>query len=274
MEHQIWQNMYLDFNSYLSGLFEGDGHIWISQKKINPRFCITTHEKNEPWLLKLKENLNNYGFIRRKSRERALVLTISNINGLILIVNKLNGNLKTPKIEKFYELIDWLNLNCNSKLEKLPINLEIENNAWLCGFIEANGSFYIRCSSRNKLPRINVRFSLYQRMISKSGMSYEPIMDCIAKFLNTKLRRITKKNNKTYFYIDIIGIHNNNLLKNYLDKYPLFSSKYLDYLNWKEALIIIENKFHLNEYGVKNIKFLKSNMNNSRWRFNWNHLKR
>ena len=32
------------FGSYLAGLFEGDGHIWVSrstEKKHNPRFCIT-----------------------------------------------------------------------------------------------------------------------------------------------------------------------------------------------------------------------------------------
>lgn len=33
------------FNSYIAGLFEGEGHIWFSKenmkKKHNPRFCIT-----------------------------------------------------------------------------------------------------------------------------------------------------------------------------------------------------------------------------------------
>jgi hypothetical protein len=36
---------YKNFNSYLAGLFEGDGHIWLPninwKKKHNPRFCIT-----------------------------------------------------------------------------------------------------------------------------------------------------------------------------------------------------------------------------------------
>ena len=41
-----------DLGSYLAGLFEGDGHIWIKKsgesKRHNPRFCITFHMKNEP----------------------------------------------------------------------------------------------------------------------------------------------------------------------------------------------------------------------------------
>ena len=38
--------------SYLAGLFEGDGHIWIPKstlsKKHNPRFCITFNIKDFP----------------------------------------------------------------------------------------------------------------------------------------------------------------------------------------------------------------------------------
>lgn len=44
-------------SSYLAGLFEGDGHIWISRdltkKKHNPRFCITFSLKNESLAKKL-----------------------------------------------------------------------------------------------------------------------------------------------------------------------------------------------------------------------------
>lgn len=44
-------------SSYIAGLFEGDGHIWISKdlakKKHNPRFCITFGLKNEPLVKKI-----------------------------------------------------------------------------------------------------------------------------------------------------------------------------------------------------------------------------
>ena len=43
------QNMYKfdnTMNSYLAGVFEADGHIDFIKNK-NPRFCITTHEKNK-----------------------------------------------------------------------------------------------------------------------------------------------------------------------------------------------------------------------------------
>lgn len=275
-----------DFNSYLAGLWEGDGHIQIqvvaeqnsaSLKKYNPRFCITTHEKNKPWLMKIKSQLNNYGFIRLKKKEDALVLTISNIEGLLLIINKLNGNLKTPKIDKFYGLIDWVNNNKNLSIEKLPIDYNIKDNSWLAGFIEADGSFYIRCSepklsSKRKKARIAVRLNIYQRMLSSSGKSYELILKEIANQFNGSLTIVTKKNNNHYYCLSFCSQKSTLKIKNYLDRHCLSSVKYLDYLNWVDALNIILNKNHLEPTGINAIKYLKNCMNNSRSYFNWNHL--
>lgn len=277
-----------DFNSYLAGLWEGGGHIQIQaqadlsagslkKKKYNPRFCIITHEKNKPWLMKIKSQLNNYGFIGYKKKEHALVLTISNIEGLLLIINKLNGNLKTPKIDKFYDLIDWVNNNKNLSIEKLPIDYNIKDNGWLAGFIEADGSFYIRCSepklsSKRKKARIAVRLNIYQRMLSSSGKSYELIFKEIANQFNGSLTIVTKKNNKQYYCLSFCSQKSTLKIKNYLDRYCLSSVKYLDYLNWVDALNIILNKNHLESTGINAIKYLKSCMNNSRSYFNWNHL--
>jgi len=63
---------------------------------------------------------------------------------------------------------------------------------------------------------------------------------------------------------------------NYFDKYSLFSSKYLNYLDWKEAYVtLIQNKEHiginkLNTY--EKIKLIKERMNQKRKIFNWEHL--
>ena len=54
-----------------------------------------------------------FGFIRIKSKENACVLTVSPKDGLIKIVNLINGNLRTPKIYQVSLLIDWLNAHHN-----------------------------------------------------------------------------------------------------------------------------------------------------------------
>ena len=267
-------------NAYIAGLFEGDGHITMIKNK-NPRFCITTHEKNEPWLLKIKEHFQDYGFIRRKRKERALVLTISNKKGLYLIAKSLNGHLKTPKIEIFNKLIDWLNenylfeLNPNFKLKHKKINFDF-NNAWLSGFIEADGGFYIRYSipkiSSKKLPRIGARLSIDQRMFSKTNKTYKLIMQAIAQYLDSKLYIVTKANGNSYYHLTVNSKNSTKKLIKYLEKYPLSSSKYLDYINWKQVVFLIKEKEHLKEENLENIRYLKQQMNNSRTKFVWKHL--
>src|ERR1700686_1420969 len=96
------------FGSYLAGLFEGDGHIWIPgnnlMKKHNPRFCITFHKNDLP-LAKVILKKVSVGFIRIKSKENAVVLTVSAVKGLIFIISEIKDYLRTPKIHQVNKLI-------------------------------------------------------------------------------------------------------------------------------------------------------------------------
>jgi hypothetical protein len=103
------KNNKIIFNSYLAGLFEGDGHIWFpkenTKNKHNPRFCITFGLKDEPLVKKLLE-LIGYGFIRYKTKYNACVLIVSPVKGLKKIIECINGELRTPKIIQLHNLID------------------------------------------------------------------------------------------------------------------------------------------------------------------------
>ena len=48
---------------------------------------------------------------------------------------------------------------------------------------------------------------------------------------------------------------------NYFDQYHLLSSKHLNYLKWRKAYILIQNKEHLTESGLEQITKLKKTMN-------------
>ena len=100
---------YKKLNSYLAGLFEGGGHIWLPnlnmKKKHNPRFCITFGLKNEPLAKKILEIIE-YGHIRYKPKENACVLIVSPVKGLKKIIKLINGQLRTPKIHQLHKLID------------------------------------------------------------------------------------------------------------------------------------------------------------------------
>lgn len=270
-----------NFNSYLAGLFEGDGHIWLSKnlkvKKHNPRFCITFGLKNEPLAKKLISILD-CAHIRYKYKDNACVLTISPVKGLKRIVKLINGELRTPKIDQLYNLIDWLNKHHNSNISKLPLNEKsLGCDSWLSGFIDADGSFSIqhtKVENGAKKRKISCRLRIEQRMIyHNTNVSYYNILNKIAVFLGCNLlTRRQVATNKEYYTLTASSCKSLLIIINYFEMFPLFSSKYLDYLDWSKVVKLIINKKQYIDTNIIEIDLLKSNMNNQRTYFKWYHL--
>ena len=269
------------FGTYLAGLFEGDGHIWLSKentkKKHNPRFCITFAMKNEPLAQKLLEIIG-YGFIRYKSKDNACVIVVSPIKGLKKIIKYINGELRTPKIIQLHNLIDWMNKNHNSNIIKLPVNKDnLDKDGWLAGFIDADGSFSIqhtKLENGAKKRKISCRLRIEQRMYEPiTKISYFDVLSKIAKFFNCNLRiRKQIATNNEYFIMTASSRKSLSIIITYFESFSLYSSKYLDYKDWEEAVILILNNNHYTKQGIIRIDSLKNNMNLKRIYFNWEHL--
>ena len=270
-----------DLGSYLAGLFEGDGHIWIqktfSGKNHNPRFCITFGLKNEPLAKKLLDVFDS-GFIRYKNRDNACVIVISSVAGLKKIIYLINGKLRTPKIGQLETLINWLNKNHSTNILLLPIsNSSILSDAWLSGFIDADGSFSVQYTKKenDKKRKISCRLRIEQRMIDPlSNNSYYDILNKIAIFLLCKL--LTRKQSSTgniYYVLTASNLKSLKVIINYFNKYPLYSSKYLDYKDWEIVAKLRLNNEHYTEYGIFKVELAKSSMNKNRTYFNWDYLK-
>jgi len=278
------KNIQININNlgtYLAGLYEGDGHIWIQnsdmKKKHNPRFCITFSLKNEPLANKLLDLIGS-GFIRYKTKDNACVLVVSPVIGLKKIVSLINGELRTPKIHQFHKLIDWLNKNHSTNIEKLPLKKgSLNDNSWLSGFIDSDGSFSVqhtKVENNAKKRKISCRLRIEQRMLDPiTGNSYISILTSIAKFLNCNLLiRKQRSTGKEYYNLAASSKISLGIIIKYLEVYPLFSSKYLDYLDWKEiALLILDNK-HFTEEGLTKTDSVRNSMNRKRIYFNWDHL--
>jgi len=271
-----------NFNSYLAGLFEGDGHISISKgnnqnKNRIPRIRkvvigITFNIKDLPLCLYLKSKIQN-GWIRIKNKENACVLLFHTDRGLITFVNIVNGYLRSPKIYKFNMVIDYLNIKYSMNILKYKEDYSyINSNNWLAGFIDADGGFLIRYTEITKF-RIACVFSLEQRMVEPtSNLSYEPLLLEISKFLKTELKISKHNKDKSYFLIRVSNRNSIRLILNYFYSYKMYSSKYLDYLNWANAAELLLSN---NAYSLENRKYiynLKNTMNKKRICFNWNHL--
>ena len=254
--------------SYLAGLIEGDGYITITNKD-SVILGITFNLKDKPLAEKLLRILGGGFIVKRKTN--SVELRFSHKQTLCQIIELINGKFRTPKIDQLYKLVDWMNKKHSMNITKLPLNdSPILKDSWLSGFIDAGGCFYIR----NSLKQIICKFNLEQRMIyPKTNENYNTILNKICLAFGVKLNireRISKKN--SYYIIKLENQNAVKLLINYLDVYPLLSSKHLDFLNWKIVFNEIVNKNHMTVEGRKIVSLHKSQMNNSRTSFNWDHL--
>jgi hypothetical protein len=113
------------FSAYLAGLIEGDGSIIVPKiersikgKLYYPSIQIAFHLRDFPLAQILQQRLG-HGSLAKKKGVNAYILTINNFEGVILVVNIINGYMRTPKICALYKLIDWLNKKLNLNIEKL-----------------------------------------------------------------------------------------------------------------------------------------------------------
>ncbi len=266
---------------YLAGLIEGDGTIIVpkterTKNRLNyPSIQIVFHLNDLPLALLIQKELK-HGSLFRKKGVNAYILTINNNEGLLLLINLINGNMRTPKIYSLYKLIDWYNLkNPNLNIEKKELNrLPLSSTPWLSGFIEANGHFSLRTSLKSKYPRIKCKFELSQHVSNHIGYNYFSCLNFIAKYLNTEVEK-TKINSKNPQYrVRTTSIKGNITLENYFNEFPLFSSKYLNYLDWLKVVNLFKiGKLNYKE-NINCVLEIKEKMNNKRTFYTWNHLEK
>ncbi|OJJ41986.1 hypothetical protein ASPZODRAFT_155587 [Penicilliopsis zonata CBS 506.65] len=135
------------------------------------------------------------GYIIYKPKDNACILVVSLVVGLKKIVSLINGELRTPKIHRSFSVQ----------------HTKIENNA--------------------KKRKISCRLRIEQIMLDPvTGYSYLKVLTNIAKFLNCNL--LTRKQKSTgneYYIITASSKISLDILVKYLEVYPIYSSKYLDY---------------------------------------------
>jgi hypothetical protein len=79
---------------------------------------------------------------------------------------------------------------------------------------------------------VSCSLEITQRQVDLSGGSLYTILSLIGEFLLAKIKITKSKYSiKAKFRIRTTSLEGNIILKNYLNNYPLFSSKYLDYLD-------------------------------------------
>ena len=98
-------------------------------------------------------------------------------------------------------------------------------------------------------------------------------MNLIANFLSSTVKEIRMNKPKPEYRVRTTSLSSNFIMVEYLEKYPLFSSKYLNYKDWLKVLSYFKAKKNTEPESIKSMVEIKSQMNNKRTEFNWDHLK-
>lgn len=271
------------FNSWLAGLIEGDGSIVIPEarktgKRINyPHIQIAFHIKDKILAEKLVAIIGG-GIIHIDGNTVRLIWNRK--ADLLKLIEIINGYMRTPKLLRLHVLIDWYNDEDSTKIEKKGTDMSpIGENAWLSRMSDADSNFNIILTKRGDSYRIQRQWRLEISQKTHYGVNQQSWAEQVSAFIKTNLlsrhrsANLTKDEGapeKTYSSYIIVA-HNQESLKimeDYFTKFPLYSSKLLDYKDWKSCGLIKEKT----PENLEKVKHIKGGMNNQRKYFNWDHL--
>lgn len=295
-ENKNFQNEYIkspnlegQLGYYLAGLLEGDGSIITPKKEKSAKGKLyhpvirTVFHKND---LKYAEFLSDLlgGRVQSPKNRGYHLWEIQDKATLTKIVNLVNGKFRSPKIIALHAIIKWLNnhFNSSNNIELLPLDSSpINSNAWLAGFSDADSNFQVSIYNRKNSNSIRIQLfyrleiaQTYHRDVDPSlgGSSFFALLTLISTYLNVNILSRTRLINNQNYYSFMVIAHNNSshkIIQNYFSMYPLFSSKYLNYLDWCKIKDLFMNNQKIN---IDLCKQIKNGMNKNRTFLNWNHL--
>ena len=173
-----------------------------------------------------------------------------NINKVLFIKSTMNR-------ERSYEQ-RW------SYLKDKNFNLKSE---WVQAFIDGEGTFQCRIAdtvSRNsRYVSVNPTLEIAQRshdvFVLKAIIEYFGI-----GYLKPKYDIFSLKDSKNSRDVSRAVFNQDEVIIKFVDKYPMLTSKQLDYLDWKEIIRLKNQGAHKNEDGKQKMIALKLGMNRGR----------
>jgi hypothetical protein len=119
-------------------------------------------------------------------------------------------------------------MGSNDSIPKLELdNSEIDSNAWLAGFVDADGHFSVRATPQ----KVECKIEICQRQVDKGGKCTFSFLDKIATLFKTSVKPIRTNTKNPKFRVRTTSLQGNLLVKSYFDNFPLYSTKYLNYLD-------------------------------------------
>jgi hypothetical protein len=242
-ENGIYSDVDEEFLQWFVGFFEGDGSLIINKQNVLS-FVITQTTYDIQVLEYIQKKFGFGSVIPQGSRTSRYV--IQNLEDLYKILLILNGNVVLPSRQKqLMKMIEAFNIKAIKNIKKKNIKvikyvssniLPTQEDAWLCGFTDAEGCFTVSFLGRTSTYRIRY-------LISQKGIQNLSILSSLILLFKTgSLEPHLKEQNYTFV---INGYKNCFEVFNYFERFQLKTKKYTSYILWKDIHDQIGQKNHL-----------------------------
>jgi hypothetical protein len=232
-----------EFGYYLAGLIEGDGFFGDS------RFEIAFHmdDISSAYYIKKRIGYGSVLFLKNKNSVRYVLRHSLGLKKVLSLINgKLLGQKKIDQIIK-HKYSEKYNISILPKA-----NFYLNENHWLAGFSDADGSFGI-CINKSKSHSSGFNIILPFRIKQKDPE--------LLTLIKTQLGgNVYQFNDGMYSYFST-SFKIAYIFTNYFDKYHLLNaSKWINFIKWRKAYRIVQRKEHLTLDGLAKIRKLKENL--------------
>lgn len=265
------KNINQKHGSYIAGLWEADGHIICpiydhqGILKNTPCVAITANKKQLPLFKALEQTFG--GWIIYKNKQNAIVWTVTAKKNLYKILCIINGHIRSPKLYEFNIIVDYVNkIYPSNVLIRHTVDIsDLSSNYWLSGFIDGDGGLKIRYTEKSVNPQTNIvtkkiialSFKIEQRKNHRiTKVSFEPLIKSIADFLCVKLST-SKHHGEEYLCVELNSLSKMHILVQYLNIYPLLTTKSNNYVCFLKAFHMCLKKIHLTLEGQQTLLNLK-----------------
>jgi len=149
-------------------------------------------------------------------------------------------------------------------LNVLTIKLEPE---WIQAFIDGEGSF--QCRIANHMNRGKPLLSVAHTLEIAQHSHDVKVLDAIKLYfgygyLKPKYNISSLNESKQVRSVSRFIIYNTEIITNFIDTYPMYTRKHLDYLDWKELIELKSSNVHKTEQGLLHMINIKKTMNAGR----------
>jgi len=243
------KNLDYTFLEWFIGFTEGDGSFGSTRKN------FSINQKDPKLLFRIKKKLG-FGSVIQLKQPGIWRYEVYNNQNCLRLYYLFNGNLSLKKvIQRFAHWSRQLKPQISLQQKPFPVSL---HNAWLSGFIEADGTFYARV---RKDSRTKTGFQ-FVKICSITQKGEKSILENIRVLLESKAMVCSfVQNGKTYHRCQIYSLHSHRILIHYLTKYPNLGLKNVAVGVWSKMHGRQERSEHLTVVGLNKLRRLCSLLN-------------